>query len=688
MLATFTYPPARRGDTVDDFFGTPVADPYRWMEDPASPEVREFIDAQNKITHAYLNTPTREAAKAQLRALYSKPHVPSWRSNMRRGDYYFFSYNQGKDQAEFMRRKGVNGADEVALDPTTLSADGSAILMGTFPSPDGNLLAYGISRGGSDWQEFFVRDLSTGKDFDDHLFWCKFTFIIWKPDNSGFFYNRFPATEAGQEMLAGNFNASIYYHKVGTPQSDDVLIYTNPDAPEELFWPEGTDSGEYILLNIRPSSSGDNGYAYWKVDSDEPFVRLLGAFDTKYEFVGNQGRTFYFVTQHKPLKRVVAIDLDNPAPENWREIIPETTDALDSVKIAGGRLIAFYSHNAYTVAKVFTLTGEYLHDIELPAMGTVPTYFLDTDASVSDFLFTFTSFLFPMTIYRYDTASNSLEVFKASEMPVDASKFETRQVFYPSTDGARVSLFITHKRGLKLDGSNPALIYAYGGFDAGVSPEFGALDYVFMDNGGVYALANLRGGSEYGEAWHKGGMLENKQHVFDDMINAGEWLVANGYTSPAKLAIHGASNGGLLVATCVTQRPDLFGAGLCGVPVIDMLRYHLFTSGRLWTSEYGSAENADQFKFLYAYSPLHNIRQGETYPPTLIWSSDGDDRVVPMHSLKFAAALQAADSGKNPLLLRFGTQAGHGTVNINKVVEEEADLLAFLGANIGWSIQS
>jgi prolyl oligopeptidase len=345
-------------------------------------------------------------------------------------------------------------------------------------------------------------------------------------------------------------------------------------------------------------------------------------------------------------------------------------------------------HNAYTVVKAFALDGTFLHDIPLPVMGSIPTYFLDTDASVSDFLFTFTSFLFPMTVYRYDTASRTLEAFKASETPVNTDLYETRQVFYPSTDGAQVSMFITHKRGLTLDGSNPTLIYAYGGFDVSVNPEFEMMNYLWMENGGVYAVPNLRGGSEYGEAWHKGGMLENKQHVFDDMINAGKWLIANGYTSREKLAIQGGSNGGLLVAACTTQRPDLFGAVLCGVPVIDMLRYHRFTSGRLWVSEYGSADDAEQFKFLYAYSPLHNIHEDETYPPLFIWSSDGDDRVVPMHSLKFTAAMQAADSGRNPILLRFGTQAGHGTVNINKVVEEESDLLAFLAENVGWSLQS
>jgi len=562
--------------------------------------------------------------------------------------------------------------------------------MGQFPSNDGKLLAYGISRGGSDWQEYFIRDLETGQDFADHLYWCKFTFIVWKEDNSGFFYNRFPAAEAGQEMLAGNFNCGVYFHKLGTPQDEDTLLYANPDAPGELFWPQGTDDGKFLLLNMHRSAAGDNGYAYWRIDSDQPFVRLLDDYDTNYEFAGSQDDTFYFVTKaNAPRKRLIAIDIKRPARENWREVIPEADDALDAVRIAGGQFVAFYMHNAHSTAKAFALDGTFLHDIPLPAMGSVATFFLNANANTPDFLFTFTSFLFPMTVYRYDTARRTLDVFKAPETPVDASKFETRQVFFPSSDGAQVSMFITHKRGLQLDGSHPTLIYAYGGFDVSVTPEFGIENYLWMANGGVYVLANLRGGSEYGEAWHKGGMRENKQHVFDDMVHAAEWLIANSYTSTSKLAIYGASNGGLLVATCVTQRPDLFGAGLCGVPVTDMLRYHKFTSGRLWVSEYGSAEESEaDFRYLYAYSPLHNTRNDTTYPPLLIWSSDGDDRVVPMHSLKFAAALQAADTGKNPILLRFGTKAGHGTVNINKVIEEESDRLAFLAQTVGWTLKT
>lgn len=684
------YPQAHRDDTVDDYFGHKVADPYRWMEDPALPEVRSFIDAQNVLTQAYLDTPARAAIKAHLKTLFAYPHVPSWRSNSRRGDTYFYSFNRGQDQAVVMRRKGVDGASEVVLDPNSLSADGSSILMGAEPSPNAALLAYGISRGGSDWQEYHVRDLMTGKDLPETLEWCKFTTIVWKADSSGFFYNRFPAVEPGQEMLASNYGAQICYHTVGTPQSADTLIYENREHPEYIFWPEGSDDGQFLLLKVIRSSVGENSYHVMKIDSGEGFRPTLADFDSSYDFAGNQGNTLYFITKmNAPQRRLIAVDFDNPARENWREIIPESTDLLDAVVFVGGQIVAFYMHNAYTLIKRFTLDGAMLGDVPLPAMGAVPTYYVEGNTGDPDFLFTFTSFLIPLTIYRYDTSTNQLSVFQAAETPIAPDQYETKQVFYPSSDGAQVSLFVTHKKGLALDGSHPALIYAYGGFDAPVNPEFDVPYYVWLENGGVFAIANLRGGAEYGENWHKGGMKENKQHVFDDMINAGEWLIANGYTSKQKLAIRGASNGGLLVAACITQRPDLFGAALCGVPVIDMLRYHMFTSGRLWTSEYGCAETSeDEFKFLYAYSPLHNVRQGVAYPPTLIWSSDGDDRVVPMHSLKFAATIQAADAGTNPLLLRFGTKAGHGTVNINKLVDEEGDFLTFLSKTTGWTLQS
>ncbi|HVU13299.1 MAG TPA: prolyl oligopeptidase family serine peptidase [Phototrophicaceae bacterium] len=685
-----TYPQARRDDTVDDYFGQRVADPYRWMEDPTAPEVRAFIDAQNVLTQAFLDVPQRAAIKAELQARFAPHHVPYGRPSVRCGDDYFYSFNLGQDQAAVLRRHGVDGTPEVVLDPNGLSADGSSILMGVKPSPNARWLAYGVSRGGSDWQEYHVRDLTTGQDLPETLAWCKFTMIVWKADSSGFFYNRFPAPQPGQEMLAGNFGSQIYLHKVGTAQADDVLIYEDRAHPEYILWPQGSDDGQFLLVKVVRSSVGENAYVGWKIDSGEGFRPLLPDFDSSYGFIGSQGATLYFITKAgAPRQRLIAFDFDQPARDHWREVIPESADLLNTALMVGGQIIAVYMHNAYSEIKRFALDGAPLGDLPLPAMGTVPTYTLEANAHDNDFLFTFTSFLIPLTIYRYDTTSNQLMVFQASATPVQPDDYETKLVFYPSTDGAQVSLFVTHRKGLKLDGSHPALIYAYGGFDASVNPEFDVPAALWLEHGGVYAIANLRGGGEYGEEWHKAGMLGQKQHVFDDMIHAGEWLIANGYTSRQKLVIRGASNGGLLVAACITQRPDLFGAALCGVPVIDMLRYHRFTSGRLWTSEYGCADtSAEDFAFLHAYSPLHNVRAGVTYPPTLIWSSDGDDRVVPMHSLKFTATLQAADAGTNPLLLRFGTQAGHGTVNVRKVIDEEGDFLTFLTKTVGWSLQA
>jgi prolyl oligopeptidase len=675
---SFSYPKAHKGDVSDHYFGTTVPDPYRWMEDPAAPEVRVFIDAENAISQSFLEAvPARAEIHARLQALYSQTHLPDYGEASRRGDFYFYSLNDNYDQARVFRRRGPDGPPEMVLDPNLWSDDGSIILMDVEPSPDGQTLAYSRSYGGSDWQEYRVRNLDTGADYDDVLRWCKFTRVVWKPDGSGFFYNRFPAPNAGEEKLAENTHCAIYYHQVGTPQENDPLIFEDPEAPEDLYWPTGSDDGRYLLLQVRKSSVGPNGYYVWKIDSDEPFTRLLADFDSEYEFGGSIGSTLYFLTKRDaPKKRLIAVDMETLV---WRDILPEGEDTLEAVRTAAGRLVVFSMKNASTAIELYTPDGVYERAVALPTLGSVPTYYLDSSATDPDFLFTFTSYLYPTTILRYDVTADRLETFQASGIEVDTERFVTTQVFYPSTDGATVSMFLTHRKDLPLDGSNPALVYAYGGFDAPVTPQFEAPYYVWLERGGVLAVPNLRGGGEYGEAWHRAGMLEQKQHVFDDMIGAGEWLIANGYTRRERLAIRGMSNGGLLVAACLTQRPDLYGAVLCLVPVIDMLRYHRFTSGRLWTSEYGCADtSAEQFAYLYAYSPLHNVRAGETYPATLIATADGDDRVVPMHSLKFAATLQAADSGHNPILLRYGTDAGHGTLTVNKLIEEESDYLAFL----------
>lgn len=677
---TTTYPKPRRGDTVDNFFGTSVADPYRWMEAPESEELRAYIDAENALTHSFLTSiPERTALRTQLQALYAAPHVPDYGEAFRYGEFYFYTLNENRDQACLYRRRGPDGEPQLVLDPNLWSSDRPIILMDTQPSRDGHLLAYSRSVGGSDWQEYRVRNLDMGSDYEDVLEWCKFTRVVWKADNSGFFYNRFPAPEPGKEMLAENTNAAIYFHRVGTPQAADTLVFDDPEAPEDLFWPTGTDDGRYLLLQVRKSSVGPTGYYVWEIGSDKPFLRLLADFDSEYEFGGSLDTVLYFVTKRDaPRKRLISVDLNTGS---WRDVIPEREDTLEAARVAGGKLILFYMKNAHTAIDVYTHTGIYERSVDLPALGAVPTYYLETSASDRDFLFTFTSYLYPTTILRYDVVANYLETFQASGIAVDTDLYVTTQVFYPSTDGATVSMFLTHRKDLPLDGSSRALIYAYGGFDWPNLPQFEIPYYLWIQQGGVLAVANLRGGGEYGEEWHRAGMLEQKQHVFDDMIAAAEWLIANGYTSRSRLAIRGLSNGGLLVGTCLTQRPDLFGAVLCLVPVTDMLRYHRFTSGRLWISEFGCADaSAEEFRYLHAYSPLHNVRDGVVYPATLIATADGDDRVVPMHSLKFAATLQAAQAGPAPILLRYDTGAGHGTLTVNKLIEEESDYLAFLMA--------
>lgn len=686
---TYHYPPARQDNTVAEFFGTPVADPYRWMEDPNAPEVRAFIAAQNGLTRGLLDSvPDRAAIQGRLAELFRHPHVPLYSAAVRRGEYYFYTVNPGQPQAIIYRRTGLQGEAEVVLDPNALSPDGSALLVAAAPSPDGHLLAYGLSDGGSDWQVYRVHDLVTGRDFDDVLKWCKFTAIVWKDDGSGFFYNRFAEPAAGEEMIAGNFNSSIYFHRIGMPQSADTLVFADPETPNYLFFPQGSDDGQYLLLNVMTGSIGANACYCLRTDGSGAVVRLFTDLESEFEFIGSVGTTFYFSTKlDAPKKAIITLDITDPDRAKWQTVIPESDDTIIGACLAGEQLVVVYLHSAYAVMKVFSRDGVYLRDIPLPAMGSVGTYLLEASTQRPDFLFIYTSFLYPARIYHYDTTSAALSTFYESSLPVDASQFETRQVFYPSSDGTPVSMFIVHHQSVQPDGTNPTLLYAYGGFDVPVSPVFDAPYYLWLTQGGVFAMANLRGGGEYGEAWHKGGMLERKQQVFDDMIAASEWLIHAGYTSSSHLAIRGMSNGGLLVAACLTQRPDLFGAALCGVPVIDMLRYHRFTSGRLWTGEYGCADTDEtEFRTLLAYSPLHNLKAGTTYPPTLIWTADGDDRVVPMHSLKFTAALQAADSGQNPILLRFGTKAGHGTLNIDRLVAEESDFLAFLAATVGWTL--
>ena len=677
-----TYPPAKKVNVVDDYFGTKVADPYRWLEDLQSPEVRQWIDAQNRLTRSYLDKiPFRKKIEARLRQLWNYPRysVPQ-----KHGDRYFFFKNDGlQNQSVLYMARDLNAKPEVVLDPNKFSKDGTVALRSMGFSYDGRYLAYGLSASGSDRQEIHILDIDQKKTFDEVIKWCKFTSIAWKHDNSGFFYNRFPKPGTVPKEDENNYS-KVYFHRLGTPQSEDELIYERPDQKEWGFSPLITEDGQYLIINIWHGTDPRNRVYYRKVDSSGPFIKLLDRADASYEFIGNEGSIFYFRTDlDAPRGRIIAIELARPQPASWRTVLPETEDVIDFVRIVNRQFVVAYMHDAHNLLKIYGLDGNFVREIPFPTIGSVAG--LSGRPDDTEMFVGFTSYLFPTNIYRYDFKTGELTLYRSSEIDFDASKYETRQVFYHSKDGTRVPMFLTHKKGLQLDGKNPVWLYGYGGFNISLRPSFSAARLVWLENGGVYAVANLRGGNEYGEEWHKAGMLANKQNVFDDFISAAEWLIENRYTSSDRLAINGGSNGGLLVAATMVQRPELFGAVVCQVPVIDMLRYHKFTVGHFWIPEYGNAEaSPEQFRFLYAYSPLHNVKPGTCYPPTIITTADSDDRVYPAHSLKFTAALQAAQACDNPILLRYETKAGHGAGKpTSKRIEEATDLYAFVFYTFG-----
>ncbi len=675
-------PHTRRDDTVEDYHGTQVADPYRWLEDAASSEVQAWSEAQDAVTRAYLATLSgRERIKARLTELYNYPKytVPS-----KRGDHYYFSKNTGlQNQFVLYKQTTLGGEATLVLDPNTLSTDGTVALVNRSFSEDGKLLAYGASTSGSDWQEVKVRRVDEGSDFDEVIKWTKFSSLAWRHDEQGFYYSRFPEPGTVPEEDETNFN-KVYLHKPGTAQIDDQIVFERPDAKELAFDPTVTDDGNYLVLNVWHGTDQKNRVYYREIDSTGPFVRLLDEADAEYSFVGNDGPVFYFKTDlNASHGRIIAIDTREPGRSNWKERVPQQDDVIAFALIVNHQFVVVYMHDAHHQMKRYTLDGQFLGEIPLPTLGSLAE--ISGEAHESELFFSFTSYLVPTSIYRYDFTQDELTLFHGAEIKFDASGYETEQVFYPSKDGTRIPMFLTHKKGLVKDGTHPTLLYGYGGFNVSLTPAFSLVALLWVESGGIYAVANLRGGGEYGEEWHKAGVLDKKQNVFDDFIAAGEWLIANKYTSTPKLAINGGSNGGLLTATCLVQRPDLWGAVVCEVPVIDMLRYHRFTIGRYWISDYGDAEhNAEDFKFLYAYSPLHNVKEGVHYPPTLIMTADTDDRVVPAHAKKFTATIQRAHSGENPPLLRLELKAGHGLGKPTaKIIEERSDMLAFLFNTFG-----
>ena len=633
--------------------------------------------------------PEREKIRARLTELwnYERFSVPH-----REGARYFFRRNSGlQNQSVLYVADALDAEPRVLLDPNSLSTDGTVALAGYRVSDDGALMAYGIAKAGSDWEEWHVRDVATGTDREDRVEWVKFSGASWAEDGSGFYYSRFDAPKEDAALTAVNEFQKLYFHKIGTPQGDDALIYERRDRKEWGFHGEVSEDGHWLVITITEGTNPKNRVYFRDLAKPGAITPLLDDFDADYTFIGNDGNVFYFRTDlEAPLGRVIAIDVTKRARPNWREVIPQSGDSLKGVSFVNDQFVCEYLHDAHSRVRVFAWDGKTprakpVRDVELPGIGSASGF--DGKRADTETFYSFTSYTVPTTIYRLDLKTGKSTVFRQPKVAFDPAGYETKQVFFHSKDGTRVPMFITHKRGLKLDGANPTLLYGYGGFDISLTPGFEIPSLVWMEMGGVYAVPNLRGGGEYGTAWHLAGIKARKQNVFDDFIAAAEWLIENRYTSPAKLAIHGHSNGGLLVGAAMTQRPDLFGAALPGVGVLDMLRFHKFTIGWAWTSDYGSSDNADEFKILAAYSPLHRLKAATRYPATLITTADHDDRVVPAHSFKFAAQLQAAQAPDSPpVLIRIATKAGHGGGKpIAKVIDEHADEWAFLVRALGMS---
>jgi prolyl oligopeptidase len=673
-----TYPEARREAVVDDFHGEQVADPYRWLEDPDAPESRAWIDAENALTQSYLELiPARESIRGRLRELwnYERFGLPT-----KRGERLFLTRNDGLQNQSVLYVIDSPGSEpRVLLDPNSLSADGTVALAGTSVSDDGRLLAYGVADGGSDWNVWRVRDVQSGRDLADELRWVKFSGASWTADGAGFFYSRYDAPQSGRELEAVNRNQKLYFHRAGTPQEQDELVYARPDQPDWGFGAAVTEDGRWLV--ILASEGTDPRRRVFLEDLAAPgwnVAPLVPEFDASFDLVESDGDVLLFVTDlGAPRGRVVGIDLRSPAREQWKNVVPQRDEKLEDVSLVGGKLICRYLKDARSFVVVHERSGELLREVDLPGLGTAAGFGgRKTDAET---YYSFTSFTTPAALYRYDVASGASEPFRVPKLTFDPSRYASEQVFYTSKDGTRVPMFLSYRRDLVRDGARPTLLYGYGGFNVSLTPSFSPARLAWMELGGVYAVANLRGGGEYGVEWHKAGTKLRKQNVFDDFIAAAEHLVREGWTQPSKLAINGGSNGGLLVGAVLNQRPDLYGAAIPSVGVMDMLRYEGFTIGWAWASDYGSVKNEDEFRALRAYSPYHNVRSGAHYPAVLVTTADHDDRVVPAHSFKYAAALQEAQGGDAPVLIRIDVRAGHGAGKpTGKLIEQAADEMAFL----------
>jgi len=678
----FDYPKTRKVEQTDDYHGTKISDPFRWLEDDNSAETKAWVEAQNKVTFAYLNEiPERAKIKARLTELWN---YERFSAPFEQGGKYFYTKNDGlQNQSVWYVAESVNDKGRVLLDPNRLSTDGTVALNGLRISDDGKLLAYGLSSSGSDWVEWRFREVDTGKDLTDALKDIKFSGASFSKDGKGVFYSRFPATDEKAKLTSLNYNQKIYYHKLGTPQSEDVLVYERADDKEMSVGGSVSEDGKYLIVYVSKGTSPKNMIYFKNLSKADSIVMpLVDKLESSYSFIGNDGSMFYFETdKDAPRGRVVAVDASK-ANKEWKEIIPEGKETLGGISFINNQFVANYLKDAYTQIRIYDMKGKFVRNVDLPGIGTAGGFAGERDDTET--FYTFSSYATPPTTFRYDMKTGKSEVFRTANVKFNSADYEVKQVKYKSKDGTEIPMFIVHKKGIKMDGTNPTLLYGYGGFNNSLTPGFSVSRLAWMEMGGIYAVANLRGGGEYGKAWHEAAIKTKRQNAFDDFIAAAEYLISAKYTSPKKLAIQGGSNGGLLVGAVLNQRPELFGAALPAVGVMDMLRFHKFTAGRYWTSDYGSPDNAEEFAAIYKYSPLHNLKKGTKYPAVLVTTADHDDRVVPAHSFKYAATLQEAQSGDAPVLIRIETKAGHGAGKPTaKVIEEQADIFGFLVRNLG-----
>ena len=677
-MSAFQYPNTRRDKTEDSYHGTKVTDPYRWLEDTESEETANWVEAQNKVTFDYLrNISTRQPIVDRLTSLWN---YERFGRPFKRGDFYFYSHNNGlQNQSVLYVTNSLESEARVLLDPNQWSQEGTKALSSYAPSPNGKLMAYSISSAGSDWREWHVLNVETGEKLDDHIQWSKFSSASWANDNSGFYYSRYDEPKEGEEFSGTNYFQKLYFHKIGTSQSEDQLIYQRADQKEWGFGGYVTEDGNYLIISVWKGSDRKNQLFYKDLTkADAKVVELISGFDADYDFIGNARNRFWILTDlDAPQKRVVEIDLNEPSRNNWQTLIEEAEHRLESISNTGGHFIVQYLQDAQNRVYVFAEDGSPIREVELPGVGSTSGF--GGKRAETETFYSFTNYVTPTRIYRYNIETGESELYKEPDVVFAPDHYETKQVFVTSKDGTKVPMFVTSKKGLKLNGKNPTILYGYGGFDISLTPGFSVANLVWLEMGGIYAVANLRGGGEYGLRWHEAGMRDNKQNVFDDFISCAEWLQKEKYTNTSNLAIRGGSNGGLLVGACITQRPDLFGAAIPAVGVMDMLRYHKFTIGWAWVGEYGSSDEGHQFNTLIKYSPLHNLRPGTNYPPTMVTTADHDDRVVPGHSFKFAAQLQYCHQGKNPVLIRIEESAGHGAgTPTSKRIDAAADVFAFL----------